>query len=139
MKILTICRGGQVRSVALKYLLHYSNYGQHDVLACGVESNTQETREMLYEWADIIIVMTPEFAKFVPEKYHTKWVLTPNSTRGYKDGAEERRLYCFNVGEDRFMNPFHPELQAMLKHMIEKSGLFQKPSCDTSPPKAYPV
>ena len=49
----------------------------------------------------------------VPEKYHAK-----------ENG--ERKLYCYDVGEDRYGNPFHPELSKMLQHMIEKHGLFIK-------------
>lgn len=135
MKILTVCQGGHVRSVALKYLLHYGGYGQHDVIACGWQSNTQETREMLYEWADLIIVMQPEFAQFVPEKFHTKWKPNDIGTSNWKEGDTVRRLYCFDVGQDRYGNAFHPELQAMLRSMIDRSKLFPKfqDPCATSP------
>lgn len=111
MKILTMCRGGHVRSVGLKYRLHYLVEEGHDVLACGWESNSQETREMLYDWADYIIVMSKEMAQYVSEKWHNK----PDGTR---------KLFCYDVGEDRFMNPFHPELQKMLEGMVNSHGLF---------------
>ena len=122
MKILTVCRGGHVRSVGLKYLLHYGVEERHDVIACGYESNTQETREMLYSWADYIVVMQPHFAEYVPEKFHNS-----------EDGA--RKLFCYDVGEDRFLNPFHPELQGSLKQMITKHKLFTKTDGKT---KEYP-
>jgi predicted protein tyrosine phosphatase len=107
-KVVTVCQGAHVRSVALKYLLTYK-YG-HEVLACGWESNTAETRNMLFEWADIIVIMQKEFEKYVPEQYHNK--------------GDERKLYSYDVGEDRYGNPFHPELQEGLIQMIEKHGLF---------------
>lgn len=110
-KIVTMCRGGQIRSVGAKYILHYK-YG-HDVIACGYESNTQETREMLYDWADYIIIMSKDFEQYVPDKYKT------NSS-----GA--RKLYLYEVGEDRYGNPFHPELQWQLDKIINKHGLFNQ-------------
>ena len=120
-KVLTCCRGGQVRSVALKYLLSYWSESPCDVLACGVESNTEETRKMLYEWADYIVVMTPDFAQWVPKEFHEK--------------NGKRKLFCYDVGEDRFMNPFHPELQAMLKQMILNHGLFKTGQKEKEYPK----
>jgi len=108
MKIVTTCQGGHVRSVALKYLLTYK-YG-HEVLACGWESNKEDTRNMLYEWADVIVIMQAEMEKYVDPKHHN-------------DG-ERRKLYCYDVGEDVYGNPFHPTLQQSLDHMIQSHGLF---------------
>jgi predicted protein tyrosine phosphatase len=109
-KVVTMCQGGQVRSVGMKFLLSYK-YG-HDVIPCGWESNTLETREMLFKWADYIVIMQSNMEKYVPECYHN-------------DG-DRRKLYCFDVGEDRFGSAFHPELQKMLDSMIVKHGLFNR-------------
>ena len=108
-RIVTMCQGGHVRSVALKYLLRYK-FGGHDVIACGYEGNTDETRSMVFGWADVIVIMQSKFEKYVPVEFHEK------------DG--KRRLFCYDVGEDRFMNPFHPELQSMLSAMIQNHGIF---------------
>jgi predicted protein tyrosine phosphatase len=105
MKIVTMCFGGNVRSVGLKFLLH-AKYG-HDAIACGHDYNTPETRNMLFEWADYIVVMTADFAQYVPDKYRYK-------------------TFCYDVGEDRYHNPFHPELQSQCDYMIQKHGLFLK-------------
>ena len=107
-----MCQGGHVRSVGLKYLLRYGGYNC-DVLACGWEGNTEATRRMLYGWADTIIVMQKQFADHVPAEFHTN-----------ADGS--RKLFCYDVGEDRFGNPFHPELQATLKALVEGHGLFKR-------------
>ena len=109
-RIVTMCQGGHVRSVALKYLLRYGGPNL-DVLACGWESNTEQTRRMLFEWADTIIILQSKFEQHVPSEFHDN-----------SDGS--RRLFCYDVGEDRFGNPFHPELQEGLKHMIASHGLF---------------
>jgi predicted protein tyrosine phosphatase len=111
MKILTMCAGGHVRSVGMKYLLTYK-YG-HEALACGQDSNSPETIEMLCQWADYVVVMSPEYEKFVPQKYH------------FKENGE-RKLFCYNVGPDRFGTAFHPELQKMIQVMIQQHGLFLK-------------
>ena len=110
-KVLTVCAGGHVRSVGLKYLLTYK-YG-HEALACGQDANSTETISMLAEWADYIIVMQPCYAPFVPEKYHKK-------------ESGERKLFCYDVGEDRYGYAFHPELQKQLVGIIEQHGLFNK-------------
>ncbi len=102
-KILTMCAGGNVRSVALKYLLKYK-YG-HEALCCGQDANSAETIDMLCSWADYVIVLTQEYEKFVPEKYKNK-------------------LLCYDVGPDRFGYAFHPELGMILMEMIEKHGIF---------------
>lgn len=109
MKIVTMCQGGHVRSVALKYLLTYK-YG-HEVIACGWESNSPETRNILFKWADYIVIMQKEFEKYIPECHH--------------NNEGRRKLYCYDVGEDRYGNPFHPELQDGIISMIEQHGLFK--------------
>lgn len=100
-----MCAGANVRSVALKYLLKYK-YG-HESLACGQDANSAETIDMLCNWADYVIVVTDEYAKFVPEKYKSK-------------------LFCYEIGEDRFGYAFHPELLSKADRLIETHGLFNK-------------
>jgi predicted protein tyrosine phosphatase len=102
-KVLTMCAGGCVRSVALKYLLKYK-YG-HESLACGQDANSAETIELLCKWADYIVVMTEDYKKFVPDAYKSK-------------------LLCYDVGVDRFGYAFHPELMGLCDKMIIEHGLF---------------
>jgi len=109
-KVLCMCQGGHVRSVALKFLLYYGGK-KIDALACGWESNTAETRAMLFAWADYIVIMQPQFAEHVPAAFHYR-----------PDGP--RKLFCYDVGPDRFGTAFHPELQEMLKGMIAGHRLF---------------
>lgn len=106
-KILTICAGGNVRSVGLRYLLHYK-YG-HEVLACGQDANLPETIDMLCNWADYIIVVAEEYLPVVPEKYKNK-------------------LFLYNIGPDRFGYAFNPELLAISDKLIQEHGLFNKNS-----------
>lgn len=105
MKILCICHGGNVRSVALKFLLHQKY--KHDALACGEAFNTRETIALLCHWADYIVVVQPGIAECVPVECRAK-------------------TFCYDIGEDRFGYAFHPELQAGMDQMIQKHGLFNK-------------
>jgi len=109
MKILAMCQGGHVRSVSAKFLLHYGQmgtpYGQgplHDVICCGWQSNSDETKIMLYQWADKIIVMDENFKKFIPPIYHPKTIV-------------------FHVGDDVFGAAFHPELMGMIWDKYQKN------------------
>lgn len=112
LKIVTMCQGGQVRSVGLKFRLTYKH--GHEVIACGWQSNTPETRAMLFKWADYIIIMQQGMDVHIPKEFHTT-----------VDGR--RKLFCFDVGPDNFGNPFHPRLQQMLDGMINAHGVFNKP------------
>jgi predicted protein tyrosine phosphatase len=104
-KILTMCAGGNVRSVGLKYLLKYK-YG-HDALACGQDANPPETREMLCKWADYIIVMTENYFKEIPTEYHNKTLI-------------------YEVGPDTYGYAFNPELLTKADSLIVQHGLFNK-------------
>lgn len=104
-KILTMCAGGHVRSVGLKYLLKYK-YG-HEALACGQDANSLETRNMLCDWADYIIVVTKDYLPEVPEKYKDK-------------------LICYEIGPDRFGYAFNSELLGICDNLIQQHGLFNK-------------
>jgi galactitol-specific phosphotransferase system IIB component len=94
MKILVLCNHGNVRSVGLKYLIQ--RLYDHDVLAAGVEENTDETLAMLGNWADKIITLTPMAKEMFIESV------------------------LIDVGRDVWFNPFHHNLQhKLLKHIKE--------------------
>jgi hypothetical protein len=99
MKIVTMCQGGNVRSVGLGYVLKY-HYGQ-DVLACSWEKNTDETRRMLYAWGDRIIVMEADFVKYVPPEFQSKVVV-------------------YDVGPNRWGSSLHPELLDIVDKLIRE-------------------
>ncbi len=96
-KILCVCQGGNVRSVALATLL--KQVYRQDALACGIEKNQPETVRLLCSWANVIVVMEPQFAEALP---------TGTAT-----------LKVCDVGRDRFGRPNHPELQALVKAFCE--------------------
>lgn len=115
-----MCQGGVVRSVALKHLLVYGDahgqgttgYGCRDVIACGWATTSGETREMLFAWADTIIIMQDAFRVFIPAPFHRN-----------PDGS--KRLFVIDVGPDVWRTPFHPELEPKLRQLVEESDLFK--------------
>lgn len=83
-KILCLCRGGCSRSVGLS---NYLKYGHgHDAIAAGFEGNSAETLNMLFNWAEIIVVMREFFQKYIPDKYKSK-------------------IRFIEVGEDTYFEP----------------------------------
>lgn len=55
-KVLCICRNGQVRSVAARYILSMM-FEFRKVIACGWELNDKDTVQMLYDWADVVLIV----------------------------------------------------------------------------------
>lgn len=93
MKILTMCQGGNVRSVALAARL--KGLHGHDAVACSWEFNTPETIKMLCQWAEMIVVMEAVFVKYIPVEFGKK-------------------IHYCDVGPDRWGSAFHPELQDII-------------------------
>ena len=88
-KLLSLCEGGNVRSVACAYLLK-TKYGC-DAIAASWHYNSRETLALLFKWADNIVIMQPQFKDYVPDKFHDKIVVV-------------------DVGPDIWGDPAHPDL-----------------------------
>lgn len=70
-RILTMCRQGLVRSVALADVLKM-HFRPVDVMSIGHFANTPATIEMMCCWADRIVVMEEHYKKHVPAEFHYK-------------------------------------------------------------------
>jgi hypothetical protein len=70
MRILCVCHGGRVRSVALRHIL-IDQFG-HDVLACGAAKQSTETMAMLCRWAEAILLLEPGYVEAVPPEFRHK-------------------------------------------------------------------
>lgn len=101
MKILTVCDQGNNRSVQFAHLLKYKYKGS-DTIPVGLSSHSKETLEMLFKWADVII-LTDRVQK-VPDEYKDK-------------------VKVWDVGEDRYPRPFNPELHQLARKLIEENPL----------------
>jgi len=104
MKILTVCDQGNNRSVNFAHLLKYWN---NDVIPIGLDTTSQETLEMLYDWADYII-LTEAIQKYkMPEEYNNK-------------------IKILDVGADNFPRPFNIELNSKVKRLLEENKSWLK-------------
>jgi galactitol-specific phosphotransferase system IIB component len=97
MKFLTVCEGGNVRSVGMAYTLKY-NFGQ-EAVPVSYSKCTQESLDYFAQWADYIVVMQPHFAD--------------------KFGKWRQKLLILDVGQDRWMNPLHGELQHIVSTIAQ--------------------
>jgi hypothetical protein len=97
MKILTVCLGGQVRSVAMaNYLI--ANFGINAVPQ-GTANPFPGNFNWYTQWADKIIVMQPEYAERCPA---------------------EKVLIC-DVGPDTWGNPGNVDLEQKIKDWCEQN------------------
>jgi predicted protein tyrosine phosphatase len=94
MKVLCLCHGGNVRSVALAFVLKHEH--GHEAIAAGQWTCSPKTMHMLCKWADKIVVMQPQIAECVPPPFRAKTV-------------------CVDVGPDRFGVYIHPDLLEMVR------------------------
>ena len=69
MKILCLGRKGNNRSVALAGILKLKG---HDAIAVGMRCMGRDTRKMMLDWADKIILLHNKCIEGVPRDYHGK-------------------------------------------------------------------
>lgn len=83
MNILTVCQHGNVRSVGTKSRLN--SRGHTDVIAIGAENSSPEVLDMLYEWADIVLVAEPRFIELLPDdsKVEKSFTIGPDTFGWY--------------------------------------------------------
>lgn len=74
IKIITMCRQGLVRSVALADALKL-HFEPVDVLSIGYFANTEPTKTMLFDWADFIICMESKYVGHIDIKYLPKLMI----------------------------------------------------------------
>jgi predicted protein tyrosine phosphatase len=85
-KILTLSHHGLIRGIALANVLKLY-FEPVDVLSVGYcqTSNSVETKEMLFSWADHIIVMQEKYTRYVPELFKPKVLVCEVGPDTYKD------------------------------------------------------
>ncbi len=99
-RVLCCCSGGQVRSVGCRYLL-CDAWGMQKVLACGLDKNDAETLEMLFRWADVILVVGEQrLADKIPAEHRAK-------------------MYHLDIGLDTYRNCFSRELHDKLAPKLQ--------------------
>lgn len=97
MKYLCICQYGHSRSVALAREFH-----RRGLVAVAMGHGTGgDAIVPLSEWADVICLMTPDFAFRVPDN-------------------QRHKIVNFDIGPDRWSNPYNQELAGILKERVQK-------------------
>ncbi len=105
MKILTLCSGGNNRSVATSWLL--KDHG-HDAIPAGLNYNSPETIKILCGWADVIILMDSSLLHLVP-----------------KNKATRDKLKIWHVGPDVWNTNSAPELWNKVIAYADADGLLK--------------
>lgn len=98
-KILCVCDQGNNRSVTFAHLLKYKGY---ETLSAGLQTNSPETLELLFMWADFIIITAVD--QVIPAEFVPKVIL-------------------MDVGPDTYPRPFNKELYSQAKWLINKWAL----------------
>ena len=70
MKILCLCSGGKVRSVATSFYLHDAL--GHECLAAGVNAVSPPTLDYLSRWADLILCVEQSMKTHVAAEHQSK-------------------------------------------------------------------
>lgn len=96
---LCICQWGHSRSVALARVLH----GRGEAAVAIGAGSSGDAIIPLSAWADRIALLEPGFKRYVPEEH---W----------------HKVVNFNVGPDRWSNPYNQELLAILSKMVDQGG-----------------
>lgn len=99
MRVLCVCRNGQVRSVAARYILA-DWYGFRRVLACGWALNDAETLGMLCSWAEAVL-------------------LVGRPSQWYIEAIPANKCIPVEIGPDTYGDYRHHELLKLLVPRIE--------------------
>ena len=102
MKILTVCNGGNCRSVTLASMIKQKGV---EAIPIGVRTSSKETIKLLADWADTIVIVADGHVK---GKF-------PN---GYKN-----KLVYMYIGKDKWEQAMHPELVKRIKKALKKTSL----------------
>jgi hypothetical protein len=100
-RILVLCRGGRVRSVAVRKWLQDESDIDCDVLAAGLAKNSRETIEMLVAWSDVVLVCAAHLlAEF-------SWLDSP-------------KVWVVEIGSDIWGAENHPDLRRRVREKMER-------------------
>jgi hypothetical protein len=105
MNILTICRRGNHRSVLTAMLLR-DQRGYRDVIPAGIESLSDETLSMLFNWAEKILVVAEGVANRIPVEHQNKVII-------------------MELGVDLWGLPFHPPFAEKANQYLDEHGFIK--------------
>ena len=100
-KVLTLCQQGAVRSVTLAWVLRVKY--KLDTIPQSYQRCSKETLEMLYEWADKIMVVEEDMKDEVPEPYYTD------------------KTVVVDIGPDIWKQSLHPDLVDKIVKLLDSN------------------
>jgi len=113
IRIVTACKQGLVRSVGLADVLKM-HFEPVDVIPVGLNSNSQETLQMLYEWCNFFIIMEERYFDRIPGgvTYKLPTYTLCSWTDEIKEELKKKnaKVLTCEVGQDIYGNSHHPEL-----------------------------
>lgn len=96
MRVLCVCDHGSNRSVHVADQLRYRG---HEAIPVGAHTTSQPTRDMLADWADLIVFTDPRQIVLFPDTDHQVWPLPENP------------------------RPYNPDTLALVRAHLGRSGL----------------
>lgn len=102
--VTTVCQWGHCRSVAMARHLHGLKI---KAVPCGVAAASVFQLRALAKVSDHIICMQPDYAESLENLYN----------------ISHSSIIILNVGPDRWVNPYHPELQSLIAKLFESYQL----------------
>lgn len=119
LKILCLCKGGLVRSVALKKFI-VTNYDDTDVLAAGgLTVQMDETRAMLIQWAGVVFVLSGSALKKLRKQYplyKNRFVEVPVGSDVWGDASHPALI--------KTIENFHHVIDGAIKDLREYVRMF---------------
>lgn len=88
-----------MRSVGLAKLLKDEGM---DALACGARDNSAETLATLFEWANVVVLLSEQIKKHIPKE------------------LANHPVVVVEVGRDRFGRATHRDLVALLRPVVDR-------------------
>ena len=93
MKILTVCERGLHRSTTAQWLLQHE-HPDAEIISAGCKTLSAETMQMLYDWADKVVLLDGR----------------------YRDAIPADKLVLWDVGPDIFEHHLNPDLVRILRN-----------------------
>jgi hypothetical protein len=123
LKILTVCEGGTCRSVTIACLLRYHFRGDHDVIPMSLAKTSEDTRRMLYHWADHVHTVDAEIHDEVCSQV-TGFTYASN----YPFSVPVVSL--IPIGRDMWGRSMHPDLVPIVHDLLIKAGYEPRKTAD---------
>lgn len=95
VKILCVCKEGNVRSATLARLLKHRG---HETLVVGINRNSQETLKMLVDWSDKTYIVDKELMSKTPQ---------------------DKKVELFDLGPDIWGIAMHPDLVKKIEDKLK--------------------